>query len=155
MLRGVPPADGERPVRVASPAELDVATVYALLRLRVDVFVVEQRCAYAELDGRDLDPGTLHLWLSGDDGDVAAYVRVLGDADGSARIGRVCTAVAHRGAGLAERLVRAALDQVGGRPVVLDAQAHLEGWYARLGFVRSGDPFVEDGIPHVPMRRAG
>jgi len=140
-------------VRAARAVELDVATLYALLRLRVDVFVVEQRCPYPELDGRDLEPGTLHVWGSDGHG-VAAYLRVLDDEpDGTARIGRVCTRADCRGGGLAGRLLAAALERLAGRPVVLDAQSHLAGWYARAGFAPAGPQFVEDGIPHVPMRR--
>ena len=137
-------------VRVARLAELDAATLYRLLRLRVDVFVVEQQCPYHELDGRDLEPETLHLWVE-DAGDVRAYLRVLVDADGQRRIGRVVTAREARGQGLAELLVRRALELCGSAPVVLDAQAHLERWYERLGFRRSGAEFDEDGIPHLPM----
>lgn len=139
-------------VRVAAPADLDAATLYALLRLRVDVFVVEQECPYPELDGRDLEPGTRHLW-TGEGPAVSAYLRLLDDPGGDVRIGRVCTAPAHRGRGLADLLVRTAVRLAADHPVVLDAQAHLEHWYAGRGFTRAGQPFVEDGIPHVPMRR--
>jgi ElaA protein len=140
-------------VRTARFAELDVATLYALLRLRVDVFVVEQRCPYPELDGRDIEPGTVHLWLD-HDGAPAAYLRILQEPDGSARIGRVCTARAERGRGLAATLVAAALDVTRERTQVLDAQSYLVGFYERLGFSPTGPRYVdEDGIPHVPMRR--
>ena len=139
-------------VRTAAPGELDVPVLYAMLRLRVDVFVVEQECPYAELDGRDLDPGTRHLWTE-QAGRLTSYLRLLEDADGDLRIGRVCTAPAHRGRGLAEQLVLAALAVAGDRPVVLDAQSHLQAWYSRFGFAAAGPEFLEDGIPHVPMRR--
>lgn len=140
-------------------AELDPATLYAILRLRVDVFVVEQNAAYAELDGRDTDPETVHLWFE-EDGAPIAYLRVLrdrkedgGDDGGEARIGRVCTAATHRGTGLAARLMRAALDTLEpGTPCVLDAQTRAMGLYERFGFRISGDTFVEDDIEHVPMR---
>ncbi|MGC9666550.1 GNAT family N-acetyltransferase [Planosporangium sp. 12N6] len=138
-------------LRTARFAELDAATLYALLRLRVDVFVVEQKCPYPDVDGRDLEPGTVHLWVD-HDGTAASYLRILADPD-AARIGRVCTDRAHRGKGLAARTVAAALDLVGDRPCVLDAQSYLVGFYAGFGFEVSGAEFVEDGIPHVPMRR--
>jgi ElaA protein len=138
-------------LRTARFAELDATTLYALLRLRVDVFVVEQNCPYPELDGRDVEPDTIHLWLE-HDGAPASYLRILQDLE-AARIGRVCTATAHRGAGLSGRLLASALDLIGERPSVLDAQAHLAGFYARFGFEVTGPRFVEDGIPHVPMRR--
>ena len=138
-------------VRTAIFAELDSRTVYDILRLRVDVFVVEQACAYPELDGRDLDATTVHLWTFDDTGPTA-YLRVLQDGD-DARIGRVCTRADARGAGLATDLMHAALSQSARRPVILDAQAPLTGWYERFGFRADGAGFVEDGIPHVPMRR--
>ncbi len=78
---------------------------------------------------------------------------MLDDGDGVLRVGRVATAASARGAGVARELVVAALAATRG-PVVLDAQSHLEHWYAGLGFARDGAEFVEDGIPHVPMRLA-
>ncbi len=137
-------------VHVAAFDGLDARTAYLLWQLRGAVFVVEQHCPYLDLDGRDLEPSTRHLWI-GDDRPVAC-LRVLDD-DGVARIGRVVVAEDHRGQRLAEELMRSALDLVGDRPCVLDAQAHLAGWYARLGFEQTGPEFLDDGIPHVPMRR--
>lgn len=141
-------------LHVAGFVELDPVTLYALLRLRTNVFVVEQRCPYPELDGRDLEPGTRHLWLAPERTDPHAYLRVLAEPDGSARIGRVCTAEKARGQGLSARLVAAALELIGyATPCVLDAQTYLVDFYLRFGFTRCGPEFVEDGIAHVPMRR--
>ena len=140
-------------VRDALLTELDPGTLYRILALRTDVFVVEQNCPYPELDGRDLEPDARQLWVERDDA-VIATLRLLRDADGSARIGRVATATAARGDGLAARLMGRALELAAGRTVVLDAQSHLAGWYARFGFEADGPEYVEDGIPHVPMRRA-
>ncbi|MEV0394100.1 GNAT family N-acetyltransferase [Polymorphospora rubra] len=137
---------------VATFADLDTRTLHDLLRLRVDVFVVEQECAYPELDGRDTEPGTRHLWLARG-GTPVAYLRILADPDGVARIGRVLVAREARGDGLAGRLMTEALRVVGDRPSVLDAQAHLAGFYARFGYTATGPEYVEDGIPHIPMRR--
>lgn len=135
-------------------AQLTVDELYAILRLRSEVFVVEQQCAYQELDGRDREPGTRHLWLSdpsaGSDDTIAAYLRVLVDSD-AARIGRVVTDPRWRGQGLAAELMATVVATTVG-PLVLDAQAHLEAWYSRFGFVAVGDRFVEDAIPHLPMR---
>jgi ElaA protein len=139
-------------VRRLSGAELTPQGLYGLLRLRVDVFVVEQRCAYAELDGRDLDPGTVHLVVGPLDA-PSAYLRLLAEPDGARRIGRVCTAAGARGRGLARRLLAAAVQEVGDAPCVLDAQAHLTALYGELGFVPSGPGYDWDGVPHVPMRR--
>src|SRR3712207_6264256 len=138
-------------MRTARFAELTGAEVYGICRLRVDVFVVEQQCPYPELDGRDVEPATVHLWVE-DDGQVAATIRVLDDGPTKA-IGRVATAASHRGQGLAARLMEAGIALCGDAPITLGAQAHLEGWYERFGFRRSGPGYVEDGIPHVPMRR--
>ncbi len=138
-------------VHCARFAQLDTVTLYALMRLRADVFVVEQECAYADLDGRDTEPDTWHLWTSDPTG-PGAYLRLLADAE-RWRIGRVCTRIDVRGQGLAQRLVREALGRVGPAPVGLDAQTQLVGWYERLGFRVAGAPFVEDGIPHVAMLR--
>lgn len=134
-------------------AQLPGPTLYALLRLRTDVFVVEQRCAYPELDGRDTEPGTRHLWLAPPEqpAQPLAYLRILTEADGSRRIGRVCTAAAHRGTGLAGQLVNAATQTSG--IFVLSAQSHLVTFYERFGFRRCGAEHIEDGIPHIPMRR--
>lgn len=139
------------PLRSAAFTELDAFTGYLLWQLRERVFVVEQECPYLELDGRDLEPGTRHLWLE-DDGSPVAYLRVLEDP-GELRIGRVLVAATHRGQGLGERLMHAALEAVEDRSCRLDAQSYLVGWYAGLGFTPCGEEFVEDGIPHVPMRR--
>ncbi|MEV4842347.1 GNAT family N-acetyltransferase [Micromonospora matsumotoense] len=169
-------------VHIATFTELDARTFHDLLRLRLDVFVVEQRCPYPELDGRDVEPGTRHLWLTRPgalphddalphdgapphdgalphdgapprDGDVLAYLRLLADPGGVTRIGRVVVAPAARGGGLAGRLMTEALRLVGDRPCVLEAQAHLAGFYAGHGFTATGPQYVEDGIPHLPMRR--
>ena len=141
-------------VRYARWAQLDPDTLHAVVRLRVDVFVVEQHCPYPELDGRDVEPGTEHLWLPAAGLSVAAYLRVLREPDGSRRIGRVVTHPSARGRGLAARLMAAVLARHGTVPLVLDAQSPVAGWYARWGFAVTGPQFLEDGIPHVPMRRA-
>ncbi|MEM9609726.1 MAG: GNAT family N-acetyltransferase [Actinomycetota bacterium] len=138
-------------VRAAPIDDLAPRLLHELLRLRVDVFVVEQECAYPELDTRDVEPGAVHLWTEADDGSVAAVARLLDDGD-ERRIGRIATRTDQRGAGLAARLIDVAIERSEG-PWVLDAQAHLAGWYERFGFVAEGHEFLEDGIPHVTMRR--
>lgn len=142
-------------LRRAWAAELDTATLYRLLKLRVDVFVVEQECAYPELDGRDLLPTTRHLWLD-DDGEVVATLRLLEEhEDGvtSFRLGRVCAAEHARGRGYSARLLRAALTETGSATVRLNAQSYLVDMYATFGFAPDGAEFLDDGIPHIPMRR--
>lgn len=137
----------------AAGTDLDAARLYELLSLRVDVFVVEQKCAYAELDGKDLLPGTTHFWVAGDDG-VLGCLRVLEDG-GQWRIGRVCTRRDVRGEGVGARLTAAALDHLGPVDVVLSSQRYATGFYARFGFAAEGEPYDEDGIPHITMRRPG
>lgn len=136
-------------------ADLAPEVLYALLRLRVDVFVVEQACAYQELDGRDTEPGTRHLWVTAgsDPTEPLAYLRVLTESDGTMRIGRVVTARKSRGEGHAKRLMVAALEIDPAAPMVLDAQSHLVRWYAQFGFEPSGPEYLEDNIPHTPMRK--
>ncbi len=136
--------------------DLDAATLYDLLTLRIEVFVVEQACPYPELDGSDLMAQTRHFWLEEKSGDPIATLRLIeGNPSGRGqfRIGRVCTRAAARGRGYATRLLQAALADVGGEPCALNAQTYLIDMYARHGFVVDGDEFCEDGIPHVPMRR--
>jgi ElaA protein len=140
-------------VAAVSFGDLDATTAYAVWRLRQDVFVVEQESPYPDLDGRDVEPGTVHVVLR-EGHDVVGYARVL-DEVSEWRIGRVVLAPAGRGRGLADLLQTTSLESCPGRDVVLDAQSPLADWYARLGFTVDGDEFVEDGIPHVPMRRPG
>ena len=138
-------------IRDQSFDEFDALALYALLRLRVDVFVVEQECPYPELDGRDLEPTTRHVWID-EGGMPVACLRLLAEPDGSHRISRVATAADRRHQGLAGLLVDHVMATTPGR-LVLDAQTYLEPWYVEHGFARTGDEFTDDGIPHVPMER--
>jgi ElaA protein len=140
----------EEIMRQSSFGDLTVHQLYAILRLRSEVFVVEQSCVYLDADGRDAEPGTLHLWTQRN-GTPVAYLRVLDDVE-VRRIGRVVTHADARSGGLAGQLVQAVFDRTSG-PWVLDAQSHLTSWYERFGFAVSGEEFIEDGIPHVPMHR--
>jgi ElaA protein len=142
-------------VHQATFDELDARTAYLLWALRESVFVVEQKCPYRELDGRDLEPATVHVWV-GDGGTPVGYLRLLQDPapDGDRlQIGRVLVTPSHRGRGLAGTLMSRALEIVGGRRSRLDAQIRLAGWYAGYGFARDGEDFVEDGMWHTPMSR--
>jgi ElaA protein len=134
--------------------ELGATELYELLRLRTSVFVVEQHCPYQELDGRDLDEGTVHLWVADGHG-VAATVRILDELHGVRRIGRVVTRADRRGEGWSSHLVSVAIETTGDSTIVLDAQSHLRAFYERLGFAVVGPAYLEDGIPHLPMERTG
>lgn len=139
-------------LRYATGDEISAAQLYALLTLRVNVFIIEQNCPYPELDGRDLRSDTGHLWHE-EDGELLGYLRLLREPDGW-RIGRVCTSDKARGSGLGGRLMAAAMERIGDAAAVLDAQTHATGFYARYGFQPVGEPFDEDGIEHITMRRA-
>ncbi|WP_263263171.1 GNAT family N-acetyltransferase [Pseudomonas sp. RIT-PI-S] len=139
--------------------ELSKEALYAILRLRCEVFVVEQQCPYQDIDGLDLAGDTHHLqaW----EGDrLLAYLRLLPpEAPGAAAaIGRVITAPAGRGRGLGHQLMEHALQACArlwpGQPLYLSAQAHLQGYYGRYGFQAQGEPYLEDDIAHIDMHRA-
>lgn len=139
-------------------ADLPPRTLYEILKLRVDVFVVEQRCAYPELDGRDLESRARHYWLEvphATSDEVLGCVRLLKEPDGGYRIGRLCTAASARGRGLGRRLMAAVLAEVGDGACVLDSQADAVDFYRGYGFEPAGPAYDWDGVAHVPMRRTG
>ncbi len=129
---------------------LDARTAYGVWRLRQDVFVVEQNCPYPDLDDRDLEAGTRHVLLRDED-ELLGYARVLDDGD-VWRIGRVVLTRKARGRGLADPLLETALQVCPDRPVVMNAQTPLRAWYERFGFEVTGEEFLDDGVPHLPMR---
>ena len=132
-------------------AEVPPATLYGILRLRSQVFVVEQDCVFLDLDGRDLDPACRQLWIEDDNGEVLATARVI-DEGAVRHIGRIVTAESARGHGLGAQLVEHALAN-SEPPWVMQAQARLADWYASFGFAIDGAEYLDDGILHVPMRR--
>lgn len=130
--------------------------VHDLLKLRVNTFVVEQRCAYPEVDGRD--PEALHVLGTNEAGQVVACARILpAPPGGLRRIGRVVVHPDLRGSGIAHQLMDHALntlqERFGSRRSMLSAQAQLEGFYSSHGFARTGPDYDWDGIPHVDMER--
>lgn len=142
--------------------ELDLDTLYAVLKLRAEVFVVEQDCAYLDPDDKDRHPDALHLLGLAEDGALAAYLRILppGLSYPQVSFGRVLIAAAFRGRGLGDPLLREALREIDrhwpGAEVRIGAQAHLRAYYGRHGFAPASEPYIEDGIPHIDMlRRAG
>ncbi|RYC12384.1 GNAT family N-acetyltransferase [Ciceribacter ferrooxidans] len=135
--------------------ELSAVELYELLKLRVDVFVVEQACAYPELDGNDAD--CLHLRLT-DGGGLIACARLWRPTpDHLPRIGRVAVSPAHRGKRLGEALMREAITACEkvypGEAIEISAQSHLQRFYAGFGFVPISEEYLEDGILHVDMVR--
>lgn len=138
-------------------AELTPDSLHEFLRLRTEIFVVEQNCVFQDMDGRD--PACLHLRGLDSDGRLAAYLRLVppGGRGGQPSLGRVVVAKARRGEGLGravmqEGLRRCAADHPGAT-IKVSAQQHLERFYGSLGFARSGEPYLEDGIWHLDMLR--
>ena len=137
--------------------DLPPAVAHGVWKLRQDVFVVEQACAYADLDGRD--PDAWHL-VGERRRRVCATLRVLEESAAPASlvsISRVVVREDDRRRGLGEALMREGIARAtatfGPTAISVSAQAHLEAFYASLGFTRTGAPTLEDGLPHVPMRR--
>jgi ElaA protein len=136
--------------------DLTPDVLYAFLRLRSAIFVVEQDCVFPEMDGRD--PQCEHL-CGWDGAELVAYLRLVPPAVRTAEVslGRVVVAQPARGAGLGraamhEGLARCA-QRYPGQPVKVSSQQHLEEFYRGLGFARVGEPYDEDGIRHVDMVR--
>lgn len=139
--------------------ELARDDLFDLLKLRCEVFIVEQRCPYPDPDEKDRHPETRHLLGRSADGRLVAYARLLppGLSFAEASFGRVVTAPALRGQGLGHRLVIETLRHVAalwpGHAVQIGAQAHLVDYYAKHGFAASSDEYDEDGIAHRHMLR--
>ncbi len=133
--------------------ELSTAELYEILKLRNAVFIVEQNCAYQDIDG--LDETAYHMWLEDENG-IAAYVRLLppGVRFDDSVIGRVIAV--RRRSGVGSQIVRTAQSAVregfGTDSVTIEAQVYAREFYEKLGFVQQSDEFDEDGIPHILMR---
>lgn len=129
--------------------ELTTRELYDLLALRTEIFVVEQDCPYQEVDGKDV--AAVHYWIEADGRPIAA-LRVL-EEESPVAIGRVVTKSTHRGQGHSRRLMQEAVTDFGDRELYLQAQTYVEPFYASLGFTRTSEEYLEDGIPHVDMVR--
>jgi ElaA protein len=141
--------------QILSFTQLSGPLLYAVLRLRQEVFVVEQHCPYLDLD--NLDQQAMHM-LCLRDGELLAYQRCL--APGlhypESSVGRIVVNPAMRGLQLGRELVQRGIEhnlsQWPGRDIRINAQAHLQNFYASLGFVAEGSEYLEDNIPHRQMR---
>ncbi|MEE4278615.1 MAG: GNAT family N-acetyltransferase [Halieaceae bacterium] len=137
--------------------ELSPQELYDALQLRAAIFVVEQNCAYLDLDG--LDPVAIHCFCH-EDGRLIAYQRCLGPgtAFDESSIGRIIVDPSQRGRALGRELVQRGIDynlrSWPDHPIRIGAQAHLAHFYGSLGFVSENDHYLEDGIEHVHMRLA-
>ena len=139
-------------LRIKRFDELSKSELYKILKLRVDVFVVEQNCPYPELD--DCDQGALHIWFEDGQG-ISAYLRILdkGVKSEYVTIGRVIAV--RRRVGLGTEILRegikAARELFGADSIYVEAQTYARGLYARQGFRQISEEFLEDGIPHIKM----
>lgn len=133
--------------------ELTTDELWEIYKLRVSVFVVEQNCAYQDVDSFDRE--AYHVFLRDDEG-IRAYTRVLpkGTVYDEVLIGRVIAV--KRRCGLGTKIVRAgietAIEKFGAETILVDAQSYARELYAKQGFVQISDEFLEDGIPHVKMK---
>ena len=134
--------------------DLTAGELYAILRLRSEVFVVEQNCPYLDEDDKDQECYHLMGWK---DGLLAAYTRILpaGLAFEEASIGRVVTSAKARGEGLGRTLmlqsIKALYNIYGEVPIKIGAQLYLRDFYKSLGFLQVSDTYLEDNIPHIKM----
>ena len=144
-------------MRFVRLSELSGREVHDLLKLRFDVFILEQQSLYPEIDGRDVE--AVHLIAADAGGAPAATLRLLGmDGDGPVYIGRVAVRADQRGTGLGRKMMTTALDHIAAaapwRPVRLGAQTYLERFYASFGFRTISGVYDDGGIPHVDMEKA-
>ena len=134
---------------VKSFEELNIDELYEILRLRVDVFVVEQNCPYPEIDG--VDKRAFHIFGK-DNGEIAAYARIYKE-NGEVHLGRVIAK--NRGQGHGEIILKEAIKAVsenyGSEKIHIEAQTYAKDFYAKAGFEQRSQSFVMDGIRHIKM----
>ncbi|MEZ9141715.1 MULTISPECIES: GNAT family N-acetyltransferase [unclassified Shewanella] len=137
--------------------QLSLDELYEVLKLRVDVFVVEQNCPYPELDNKDRLADVKHLLGLNSQGELIAYTRILpaGVSYPEASIGRVIIAEQGRGKGIAHALMQRSIDVVKTQwpqtSIQIGAQQHLSDFYQQQGFTVNSEMYLEDGIPHIDM----
>ncbi|WP_435414102.1 GNAT family N-acetyltransferase [Polaribacter aestuariivivens] len=136
--------------------ELTIDELYQILQLRSEVFVVEQDCVYQDVDGKDLK--SLHIYGTKND-KIIAYTRIFkaGDYFKNASIGRVVVAANERKYGFGHDLIKASIKAVkthfNADKITISAQVYLKKFYESHGFVKIGEEYLEDGIPHIRMDR--
>lgn len=134
-------------------SELTTEELFAIYKLRVSVFVVEQKCAYQEVD--EVDKAAYHIWLEDDNG-IEAYLRLMpeGVVCPETSLGRVIAVKRRCGMGsrIVSESIRFAKEKLAAKEIVIEAQTYVKKLYESLGFKAESDEFLEDGIPHVRMR---
>jgi len=134
-------------------SQIDTETLYEILQLRSEIFVVEQKCAYQDIDGQDQE--ALHLILRDKKHNLAAYARILHDENHQLHIGRILVRKSYRNQGLGKNLMTETMkicsEKFPDEPIVLNAQLYLEQFYKELGFITISKPYPWDGILHVDM----
>lgn len=134
-------------------SELTTKELFDIAKLRIKVFVVEQNCAYQELD--ELDEQAWHTWLQ-EDNEIVGYTRII-DKGETVTFGRVLVNPDYRRKNLGKKLLEETLNVIAGnypdRPIIISAQAHLTEFYGAFGFKQTSDIYLEDDIPHVQMRK--
>ena len=132
--------------------ELSADELYEILKLRVNVFVVEQNCPYNELD--DKDKNAYHVYMRDENG-IFAYLRVLdkGVSYEDVSIGRVISTRRRQGIGtlILKEGIRVAIDKFCADRITISAQLYAKGLYEGVGFVQTSDEYLEDDIPHARM----
>ena len=129
--------------------ELSVDELYEILKLRADVFVIEQNCIYPDID--DKDQSSLHVFLK-DKQEITAYLRVI--PSNPVRIGRVISKYRRKGLGtlVLKAGIQAAQDAYHAHSITIEAQSYAKEFYEKQGFIQTSDEFLEDGIPHIEMK---
>lgn len=138
--------------------DLGAPMLYAALRLRQDIFIVEQNVPYPDIDGRDLQ--SMHL-LGTLNGELVAYLRALPCGlfePGYSSFGRVVVGKKWRGLGMGRKLVEQCIERFDGNPnrnpLKISSQIYLKDFYSDFDFIPTGEPYIEDEIPHIAMIRS-
>lgn len=132
-------------------SQLSTQELYQIYKLRVDVFVVEQKCPYHEID--DIDLESYHIYLQNDNSKILAYCRLYKIED-TFHIGRVIAS--ERGKGYGAQIMKAALEfaaqELHADTIIIEAQTYAKNFYEKIGFIQTSEPFDEDGIEHMQMK---
>ena len=129
--------------------DLTKRELYEILRLRVDVFVVEQACPYPEIDVKDYD--AIHIYLE-NEGEILAYARIYKEG-GEVHLGRVIAKERRKGYGslILKEAIQAEREKYQAQKIIIEAQTYAKNLYTKVGFVEDSEPFLLDGIEHVKM----